>query len=951
MTSSLQRYRLVTALALSLPFAISAAPAPVAPAPAAAPATAALDFTRDVQPLLESRCLECHNAKKIKGKLLMDTAANMLKGGENGPLFVAGKAAESALIKRISLPAGDDEIMPPKGDPLAANELDILKRWINEGANVPAGLTMTVKTSAEIKAVAALAEKLPQLQSIEILPNAFTLETQRDSHKVIVMARFTDGTTKDVTKQSNLHLADAKSASLTGDVLKPIADGSTEVVATLGTQTVKAAVVVKDATKDRAVSFNLDIMPIFMRSGCNQGGCHGAAKGKDGFRLSLFGFDPDGDFTRITREMVGRRINLAIPEESTIIEKSIGSVPHTGNQCFDETTSYYKNMLEWITNGTPKDPATMATVTGIDIFPKQAVLEGKDTAQQITVRATYSDGTDRDVTDLALFMSNNDPTASVNKGGLVTSGDRGEAFVLARFNVFSITSQILVIPDHLKYERPALTEVNYIDKLSNEKLHKLRILPSGQCSDEDFVRRIYLDVVGLIPTAEEHLAFVSDKTPNKREALINTLLERKEFTEVWVMKWAELLQVRSGVNNNTAPFYKNALLYYNWLQDSIAKNKPLNEIVVELLSASGGTVSNPAVNYYQMEIDPIKTTENIAQVFMGMRIQCAQCHNHPFDRWTLNDYYGFKSFFMQIGRKQTDDPQEVVIFNSKGGEATHPVTNARVAPKFLGGNAPELKAGEDRRVAMAKWIASPENTYFSRNIANIIWSHFFGVGIVDPVDDVRISNPPSNPELIDELAKKLTTYNFDMRKFVKDITMSQTYQRTSLVNESNESDKRNFAHALVRRVRAEVLLDAVSRITNVPNKFQGLPLGARAVQIADGAISNYFLTTFGRASRTTVCSCEVKMEPNLSQALHLMNGDAVNDRIKQGKVVADAIKAGKQDKEIVESLYLTVFGRSPNSKEVGIVSKAISDSPDTRQLVLEDLFWALLNSKEFYFNH
>jgi hypothetical protein len=306
---------------------------------------------------------------------------------------------------------------------------------------------------------------------------------------------------------------------------------------------------------------------------------------------------------------------------------------------------------------------------------------------------------------------------------------------------------------------------------------------------------------------------------------------------------------------------------------------------------------------------------------------------------------------MQIGRKQTDDPQEVIIYNSKGGDATHPVTGARVAPKFLGGDAPELKPGEDRRKAVAKWIASPENTYFGRNIANIIWTHFFGVGIVDPVDDVRISNPPSNPELLAMLATKLTEYNYDIRKFVKDIAMSQTYQRTSLVNESNEKDKRNFSHAKVRRVRAEVLLDALSTVTNTPNKFQGLPLGARAVQIADGAVSNYFLTTFGRASRTTVCSCEVKMEPSLSQALHLMNGDAVHQNIQRGKVVADAVKEGKKDKEIVEELYYRCFGRVPTDKEWKAVNAALAEAPDNRQAVLEDVFWALLNSKEFYFTH
>lgn len=937
-------------------------PAPTTPpatqaVPAAAPVAAtsvpvaSVDFTRDILPLLETRCLECHNPNKVKGKLLMDTMANMVKGGEKGAAIVAGHADQGELMKRISLPKGDDDIMPPKGDPLTAAQIGLLKQWIASGAKVPEGLVMAPKSAEEIKAAAALQAKLAGLQSIEILPPDFNLETLRDSHKAIVMARFADGTTRDVTKNAGLTVANAKLAKLDGDVLLPLEDGATEVTASLGGKSAKAPLVVKNAKTDRPVSFKLDIMPIWMRSGCNQGGCHGAARGKDGFRLSLFGFDPDGDYIRLTREMVGRRINLAIPEESTLVEKAIGSVPHSGNQCFDEKSQYYKTLIEWISNGTPKDADTVAKVTGIEIYPKQAVLEGRNATQQITVRATYSDGTDRDVTNLALFMSNNDPTASVSKSGLVTSGDRGEAFVLARFNVFSITSQILVIPDALKYERPKLAEANYIDVLADEKLHKLRILPSGICTDADFVRRAFIDVIGVMPKTEEVQAFMADTKPNKREALIDTLLQRKEFTEVWVMKWSELLQVRSGVNNNTAPFYKNALLYYNWLQDKIAKNQPLNEIVVELLSASGGTVSTPAVNYYQTEIDPIKVTENVAQVFMGMRIQCAQCHNHPFDRWTLDDYYGWKSFFMQIGRKQTDDPQEVIVYNSKGGEATHPVTGARVKPKFLGGDSPDLKPGEDRRIAMAKWIASPQNSYFSRNIANIIWQHFTGTGVVDPVDDVRISNPPSNPELLDALAKKLVDYNFDMRKFVKDITMSMTYQRSSLTNESNVGDKRNFSHAMVRRVRAEVLLDAVSQVTSTPNKFQGLPLGARAVQIADGAVTNYFLTTFGRASRTTVCSCEVKMEPTLSQALHLMNGDAVHENIKKGKVVANLMKEGKTDKEIVEDLYLRCFGRPPLEKETVAINQALAESADSRQAVLEDVFWALLNSKEFYFNH
>lgn len=925
--------------------------APATAVPAAAPAVAKVDFIKDVQPLLETRCLECHNPNKVKGELLMDSVANMTKGGEAGPGIVPGQPDKSEIIKRILLPAGHDDIMPPKDGPLTAAELDVLKRWVAEGAQAPQGIALHSRSPEEVKAFAALQKKMPTLQSVQIMPEKTTLETQRDFQQVMVQARFADATTMDVTKFANIMVADGNVAKLDGDVLKPSNDGKTELVATIGAQVVKMPIEVKAAKTDRAVSFRLDVMPVFLRGGCNQGGCHGAARGKDGFRLSLFGMDPAGDYNRITREMVGRRINLAIPEDSTLLEKSIGAVPHTGNDCFPKESQYYKTIIEWIENGAPDDKADVAKVTGIDIFPKQSVLEGKGAKQQITVRATYSDGTDRDVTSLVVFSSNNDPTATVTKGGLVTSGDRGEAFVLARFDVYSIVSQVLVIPDNLKYERPKLAESNYIDKLVNDKLDKLRIYPSAIAPDQEFVRRLYIDLIGVYPTPEEVRGFLADTRPDKRTQLVDALLQRKEFTEMWVMKWAELLQIRSGLQNNVPPFYKNALLYYNWLSERIAKNQPLNEIVVDLLSATGGTVSNPPVNYFQMETDPLKVVENIAQVFMGMRIQCAQCHNHPFDRWTMNDYYGFQAFIMQVGRKPTDDPQEVVIYNSKGGEARHFLTKAVMKPKFLGGAEPEIKPGEDRRAIMAKWLASPENPYFARNISNILWAHFFGPGIVEPVDDVRISNPPSNPELLAELSNRLQGYNYDFRKLIRDIATSMTYQRTSQINETNESDKRNFSHAMVRRVRAEVLLDAISQITETPNKFQGLPLGARAVQIADGAVSNYFLTTFGRAKRESVCSCEVKMEPTLSQALHLMNGDAVNDRVRQGNVVGKMLKAGKSEKDVVEEIYFRAFGRVPLPKEWDAVNKALADSPDNKQAVLEDLFWALLNSKEFYFTH
>ena len=915
----------------------------------------AINFERDIQPLLESKCLECHNPDKVKGDLLMHTAESLLKGGDSGAGLVVGQADASEIVKRVVLPADHDDVMPPKksGAPLTADQIRVLKQWVQEGATWPAGLTLRHRSPEELKAYAALEKKMPQLERVEILPARYRLETKRDHHQVVVMATFKDATTQDVTAFSQLKLADPKLVSLERDVIKPNAEaGQTELIATLGGQTVKAVVEVVQGHQDREISWRLDVMPVFMRGTCNSGGCHGAARGKDGFRLSLFGMDPAGDYERVTREMPGRRINLAIPEESTIIEKAIGAVPHSGNQCFDDKSEYYRTLLEWINKGAPNDKPEVAKVTGIEVFPKQMVLEGAGSRQQMTVRASYSDGTDRDVTSLALYMSNNDPVASIDKNGMIQSGDRGAAFALARFDVYSTTAQVIVIPDKIQYERPKLAEANYIDTLVNENLHKLRIVPSEVCSDEVYVRRAFIDVAGVYPKPEDVRKFLADPNPKKREVLIDELTQRKEFTEVWVMKWAELLQIRSGIaGNNQPPFYKNALLYYNWLSERIAKNIPLNEIVIELLAASGGTVSSPAVNFYQTELDQLKLTENVAQVFMGMRIQCAQCHNHPFDRWTMDDYYGFKAFFSQVGRKNTDDPQEVIIYNNKSGESKHFLTQAVMKPKFLGGASPELKPGEDRRKVLAHWIASPENPYFARNIANIMWAHFFGAGIVEPVDDVRVSNPPSNPELLSALAKSLTDYKFDMRRMVKDICGSMTYQRSSQVNETNALDKRNFSRAQVRRVRSEVLLDGISQITETPNKFQGLPLGARAVQIADGAVSTYFLTTFGRAKRESVCSCEVKMEPTLSQALHLMNGDAVHDRIKSGKIVARLVSEKKTDREIADDLFLRVFGRPPIEKEWAAIQQAVADAPESRQAVLEDLFWALLNSKEFYFTH
>ena len=433
--------------------------------------------------------------------------------------------------------------------------------------------------------------------------------------------------------------------------------------------------------------------------------------------------------------------------------------------------------------------------------------------------------------------------------------------------------------------------------------------------------------------------------PNKRELLVDELLNRKEFVELWVLKWAELLQIRT--TNQVSK--KAMLLYYNWLQDKIGNNVPTNVWVKELLSANGGTFKVPATNYYLIERDILKVSENVAQVFMGMRVQCAQCHNHPFDRWTQDDYYGFAAFFSQIGRKNTDDPRELVIFNSGGGEVRHPLGNRVMKPKFLGGIEPDVN-GRDRREVLANWLASPENPYFAKNLGNMVWAHFFGKGIINEVDDVRISNPAVNQKLLDELGKRFTDYNYDFKKLVRDICTSRTYQLTTQPNDSNLSDTRNFARGPVRRIRAETMLDIVSEVTETQNKFDGLPRGARAVQIADGSISTYFLTTFGRPQRETVCSCEVRLEPTLSQSLHLMNGETVEPKIQQGRLIGTMLQEKKTPAQIIESLYMRCLSRAPGESERARLVASV-DEAENKQQALEDVFWAILNSREFMFNH
>ena len=786
---------------------------------------------------------------------------------------------------------------------------------------------------------------LPKPAEILVYPPDVDLTTARDRQSLIVQARFADGITRDATTEARYTIADAKLARFDKQTLYPLADGKTQLDVEYAGHKVTLPVTVKNAKVDPPISFKLDVMPVFMKAGCNVGSCHGSARGKDGFRLSLFGFDPNGDYYRLTRELSGRRINLAIPEESLVIQKALGKVPHTGGKRFEAGCEMYQTLMRWLNAGAVPDPGEVPAVVAVELYPKGAVLDGKGATQRLTVRAKYADGTDRDVTSLAYYMTNNDVSAAVAQEGIVTAGARGEAFIMARYSTHTVGSQFIVLPKGLKFEFPKVAENNYIDTHVHNKLKKLRIQPSPVCSDEDFLRRVTIDVTGTLPTVDEFNRFMKDTSPDKRTKVVDDLLTRKEFVEIWLMKWAELLQIRTNQNIST----KSMLSYYTWLQNKIASNVPMDVMVQELLGSQGGTFANPATNYYQNETDTLKTAENVAQVFMGMRIQCSQCHNHPFDRWTMDDYYGFAAFFSQIGRKGSEDPRELIVFNSGGGEVNHPVGGRVMKPKFLGGATPDV-AGRDRRQVLARWLASPDNPYFAKNLANIVWAHFFGRGIIHEVDDVRVSNPAVNPELLDELGRKFTEYHYDFKRLVKDICSSRTYQLSTEVNPTNIDDHRNFAHAELRRMRAEVLLDCISQATDTKNKFPGLPMGARAVQVADGNTSTYFLTTFGRATRGTACSCEVRVEPNLSQALHLLNGDSSNSKIHQGNLVQRRLAEKKAPIDILDELYIRCLSRRPTEKEKASLTAMLAENSDKRQ-VLEDTFWALLNSREFLFNH
>ena len=716
-------------------------------------------------------------------------------------------------------------------------------------------------------------------------------------------------------------------------------------------------------------SFRQDVMPILFRAGCNAGTCHGSARGKDGFMLSLFGYDPKGDYGRIVEDIPGRRVNTAVPEQSLLLLKAIGGVSHTGGKLFDRDGDLYKTLLRWIESGAPDDGGPVPQVVGISLPKESVVFKEKGAHGVARLTARFSDGTSRDVTHLARFFSNNPAVASIDINGKVTAVGPGDTNVFARYSRFTVGAEVIVLPDEAesgaeKFVWPNPPVNNFIDTLVFDRLEKLRIAPSELCDDETFLRRVTLDLAARPPTAEEYHAFMADTATDKRAKKIDVLLTGNAFADLWTTIWAEHLRILGGPHAFMGNHQKAATVFNEWVRKQMRSGRPLDEFVAEMVGSSGSTINNGPVNMYTMlvsgwKVDPKKLSADMSQLFLGVQIQCAECHNHPFDRWTMDDYYAFTSFFTGLKRKNGAEVRDHRYYFDKAAEpAKHAVDGRPMAAKVLGGLDP-VPAGIDPRKELARWLTSPENEFFSRNLANRIWAQLMGRGIVDPVDDVRVSNPPTNPALLEALAKRFVELKFDLRGLVRDICNSRVYQLSGRPTPSNRLDNRHFSHFHLRRLRADVLLDSIVAITESPRRFGSFPEGTTAIDyfpVDSGeqggrqpAYGEPFFHTFGRAGRNTV-AVATKLQPTLPQALHLIVGDSIRDRLSAGGVVKKLVETKSTPEDIIDELFVRVLCRRPTSSEMVRV-RAVIGNDVKDQAVYEDLFWSLFNSTEFLFTH
>jgi len=697
------------------------------------------------------------------------------------------------------------------------------------------------------------------------------------------------------------------------------------------------------------VSFVRDVEPILNKVGCTQGTCHGAAKGKNGFKLSLRGYDPEFDYRALINDLSGRRFNRTEPAQSLMLLKPTAQVPHGGGLRLEIGSAYYNTILQWITEGTDFGDPVSATVTKLEVTPPEILLDKPGPKQQLTVTAQYADGSSREVTKDAIYSSNTPTIADVNDAGLVTSIRKGEAAMLIRYEGKLAVINVTAVTEKQGFKWPGFPENNYIDKYVAAKLQRVKILPSDLASDAEFLRRVSYDLIGLPPAVEEVRAFVADKTETraKRSKKIDELMARPEFVDHWSVKWGDLLQV-----NRTRLGDKGMWAFREWIRESIATNKPYDKMVRELITARGSTYQNPPANFFRFTRDPKVEMETTTQLFLGVRMVCAQCHDHPFEKWTQNQYFQLTAFFGSVGIKEGMDSNEEIVYDKReDNEIHHPKDNRVMHAKFLFGGE-NLKPQEAHlREALADWLTSPQNELFGKSMANRVWSYFFGRGIIEPVDDIRASNPAVNPQLLDALTKDFVDHRFDLRRLIRTIVNSRTYQLSFHANEWNGDDEINFSHAAPRRLTAEELYDALYLATGTKPFVRELPKDFTAEQFPDPSfLKGGFLDLFGRPERQTSCECERRSDVSLVQALNLVNGSTIADAVadENGRV-SKLILRNATDREIVDELYMAALGRPPEPRELDYAETYMAKGMNRAERA-QDLLWALLNSNAFLFN-
>jgi hypothetical protein len=790
--------------------------------------------------------------------------------------------------------------------------------------------------------------------SLQVQPEHIALIGPRAVQQIVVTGRYADGTVRDLTPFCELTPEGPGIIQAgPGGFLVPQKDGVTTLVIKAANQVARTPVIVKDFAKPIPVSFRHQTIAALNVGGCNAGACHGTPSGKNGFRLSLRGYDPEADFIQLTRDVLGRRTDRLDPEASLLLQKALGRVPHEGGARFQSTSIPAQMIRGWLMEGLHDDPPTLPGLTTIEVLPGSRVLNQPARWQQLAVLAKFSDGSVRDVTRLTVFSSSDSAVAGVDPTGFVEFQQSGEVAILCRYLDVLQAVRLTYLEPRPGFQWPNPEEANFVDKHVFAKLKMLSIPPTGLCSDQEFVRRAFLDVCGIVPTAADVKSFLADPNKNKRAKLIDALLERPEYADFWTLKWSDVLR-----SNRKTIQLKGVHVYQKWLNQHLADNTPFDQVVHELLTASGSTSSNPPANYYRIARDPQNLAETTAQLFFGIRMQCAKCHNHPFERWTQDDYYSMAAFFARV--RQKNDPEEPaaapgagaeLIYTERGGEVVQPRTGKTMPPKFMGGPVAAIGPGQDRREVLADWLASGSNPFFAKSVVNRIWYHLNGRGIVDPVDDFRDSNPSANDALLDALAQDFVANKFNLKHTMRVIMNSRTYQLSTETSDYNKDDNKYFSHAVTKLLTAEQLLDAICAATALPEKFAGLPLGTRATQLPDGEVNHVFLKTFGQPGRELACECERESDSNLAQALQLINGPTINEKLRNaanrlGKLLAQKLP----DRDVLNELYLTTVSRLPGDGEVKAALGHVAKTADKRK-AWEDLQWALLNSKEFLFRH